>query len=141
MKQMILALSFLLGTVFSYAIETSEEAGLKNVNKGSELIGMNVKNLQNEDIGEIVDFVIDIDSGRVSYAVLSTGGILGFGDRLFAIPPKVFKFSAKEDYLVIDVNKEKLQKAPGFNKDNWPDKADRKWTEGVYEYYGQKYEE
>jgi sporulation protein YlmC with PRC-barrel domain len=138
MKKAMMVFIFLVISMFPFA-ESSEEAGLKTVNKASELVGMNVKNLLNEDIGEVVDLVIDMDTGRVAYAVLSTGGFIGFGERLFAIPPKVFKFSANEDHLLLDVNKEKLEKAPGFNKDNWPDRADRKWAEDVYTYYGQKY--
>jgi len=103
----------------------------------SKLIGEPVINQQNEDLGKIHELVVDAQSGRVAYAVLSFGGFLGMGTKLFAMPWGAFEFSATEDKLVLNVDKEKLKGAPGFEKDaKWPDFSDRAWGESVYNYYG-----
>lgn len=95
-----------------------------------------VKNLQGEDLGEIEEFMIDLDSGRIAYAVLSFGGFLGFGDKLFAIPWEALTVDADEECFVLDVDKQTLEDAPGFDKDNWPSTAEHDWLVEVYEFYG-----
>jgi hypothetical protein len=80
--------------------------------------------------------MLDVDSGRISYAVLSFGGILGLGNKLFAIPWDSLRLSPHEHKFVLDVPREQLQKAPGFDKTNWPDFADRTWGTSIHSYYG-----
>jgi len=103
----------------------------------SKLIGESVINRQNEDLGKIHELVIDAEHGRIAYAVLSFGGFLGLGNKLFAMPWTAFEFASLENKLVINVDKEKLKGAPGFDENaKWPDFADRTWGAGVYHYYG-----
>ena len=95
-----------------------------------------VKNTDGERLGDIKEIMIDTGSGRIAYAVLSFGGTFGLGDKLFAIPWPALKSHASEPSdFVLNVNKETLAAAPGFNKDNWPDFADRKWGGTIYDYY------
>lgn len=106
----------------------------------SELTGMGIKNLNGEDIGEIEDLVVDAKSGKVRYAAVSYGGILGIGDELFAVPFEAFKFrqdadDAEDIVLVLDVSKQQLEGAQGFDKDNWPNFADRKFTDELDQRY------
>jgi len=82
--------------------------------------------------------MIDIASGRVAYAVLSFGGFLGMGDKLFAIPWSSLAIDTVEKRFILNVDKSLLERAPGFDKNNWPDMADRTWGAGVYSYYGTK---
>ena len=103
--------------------------------KASEVIGYTVKNAEGQELGEIEDLVIDPDHGRIAYAVLSFGGFLGMGDKFFAIPWEAMKPLPTEQTVRLDVAKEKLEKAPGFNKDAWPNMADREWGLVVYKYY------
>ena len=63
------------------------------------IIGSNVVNQQNEDLGKIEDLVIDTSAGRIAYAVLSFGGFLGLGDKYFAIPWEGFRFDISEKLL------------------------------------------
>jgi sporulation protein YlmC with PRC-barrel domain len=100
------------------------------------LEGDNVVNAQGEDLGEIKDIMIDVPSGRVAYAVLSFGGVLGMGDKLFAIPFEAFRLDPTNDRVILNVPKDKLKNAPGFEKDHPPSAADRKWGSKIYEYYG-----
>lgn len=87
----------------------------------SELIGKDVRNAQGEDLGDIKDVIIDMNNGKVHYVVLSFGGFLGMGDKLFAYPMRVFKPTADKDDLILAVDKERLRKAPGFEDKSWPD--------------------
>lgn len=102
----------------------------------STIDGDNVRNAQGEKLGEIKDLMIDLDTGKVSYAVLSFGGFLGLGDKLFAIPWEAFSLDADSEEFVLNVSKEKLKDAPGFDKNDWPNFSDRSWSENVYSYYG-----
>ena len=105
----------------------------------SSLTGDKVFNLANEDLGKIEDLMIDVETGRVAYAVLSFGGILGMGDKLFAIPWSALRLDEERKCFVLDVAKETLESAPGFDKDNWPDLSSVDYARSVYSHYGQKY--
>jgi len=107
--------------------------------QASKIIGEAVINRQNDELGKIHELVIDAKDGRVSYAVLASGGFMGMGNKLFAMPWKAFDFASTENKLVIDVDKDKLKAAPGFDKDaKWPDFADKTWGGTIHEYYGYK---
>ena len=97
--------------------------------------GTNVSNLQGESLGEIQDLMIDPQSGRVTYAVLDFGGFLGIGDKLFAVPLQAFQIDRTNEQFTLDVTKERLENAPGFDKNNWPSTADNTFTDSVYDYY------
>src|SRR5947199_108532 len=51
-----------------------------------EIYSDRVRNAAGEDLGKIEELVIDVNTGRVAYAVLSFGGVLKMGNKLFAIP-------------------------------------------------------
>jgi len=100
-----------------------------------KIIDSGVINLEGKRIGTINDLVIDIDTGRVAYAVLEFGGFMGFGDKLFAVPWQSLSSVPAEGIFILDQSKAKLEKAPGFDKDNWPDVGDLSWGSGIYEFY------
>jgi sporulation protein YlmC with PRC-barrel domain len=106
-----------------------------SVVKSSEVIGVNVENSQNEKLGKIEELVIDKLNGNVRYAVLSFGGILGLGEKLFAIPWEVLSYDNKRKSFVINISQDKLKNANGFDKDNWPNMADEKWNNTIRNYY------
>jgi sporulation protein YlmC with PRC-barrel domain len=107
-----------------------------NVISASTLMGDKVVNAQGENLGEIKELMIDPQTGHVGYAVLSFGGFLGMGDKLFAIPFQSLKLRPEQKEFVLDVPKEKLKSAPGFDKNDWPKTADRKWGSEIHTYYG-----
>ena len=78
------------------------------------LIGNDVYNLQDEDLGDIKEIMLDMESGEVSYAVLSFGGFLGIADKLFAVPWSALKLDTENKRFTLDVDKEKLESAPTF---------------------------
>ena len=102
----------------------------------STIIGTPVENAAGENLGRIEELMIDLASGRVAYAVLSFGGFLGVGDKLFAIPWDGLSVNTDEKVIILDVDKEMLEFAPGFDKDKWPETSEHAWLTDVYEYYG-----
>jgi sporulation protein YlmC with PRC-barrel domain len=104
----------------------------------ASLQGDQVINLHGERLGEIHDIMLDVPSGRIAYAVLSFGGVLGIGDKLFAIPWSALILDADRGCFVLDIDKEHLKNAPGFDKDHWPSMADTTWASGVHHFYNQR---
>jgi sporulation protein YlmC with PRC-barrel domain len=103
----------------------------------SSLTGNKVRNSQGDDLGKIEDFMLDTSTGEVSYAVLSFGGVMGIGDKLFAVPLQAMQTDTERHEFVLDESKERLEKAPGFDKDNWPQTGDDQWRREVDSYYKQ----
>jgi sporulation protein YlmC with PRC-barrel domain len=109
-----------------------------NVLSATQIIGDGVVNRAGESLGKIEELMLDLEKGRVAYAVLSFGGVLGMGAKLFAIPFEALKLDADRHHFTLDVDKEKLKNAPGFEKNNYPKVADRAWGTQIYNYYGYK---
>jgi sporulation protein YlmC with PRC-barrel domain len=100
------------------------------------LTGDSVINRKGETLGSIEDIMIDVRSGRIAYAVMGAGGFLGIGEKLFAIPWKALTLDTDNKAFILDVDKERVQNAPGFDKDHWPSMADLSWATNVHSYYG-----
>lgn len=107
----------------------------RRVMSASSLSKDSVRNRKNEELGSIKDIMIDVPTGSIAYAVLSVGGFLGIGDRLFAIPWSALILDEDQQCFVIDIDKDRLENAPGFDKNNWPDMADPTWRQGVSTYW------
>ena len=101
----------------------------------STLKGDKVVNAAGEDLGKIEELMFDLRDGRLAFAVLSFGGFLGMGDKLFAIPWQALRLKLHDHAFVFDVPKDTLEKAEGFDKDNWPITS-REWLSTIYGYYG-----
>jgi sporulation protein YlmC with PRC-barrel domain len=118
--------------------QTDPEKRYRRVLAASTLAGDAVKNEAGEDLGKVDEIMIDIPSGRVAYAVLSFGGILRMGNKLFAVPWDVLTVDEDQKCFIFNVDRAKLENAPGFDKDNWPDMADPGWGTQIYSYYGRR---
>jgi len=104
--------------------------------KATDLLGKEVENSQDEDLGKIEDLIIDPDRARTLFGILSHGGVLGMGDKLFAIPwSSLTTMSADHEDFILNVDKDRLKNASGFDKKNWPNFTDAKWTKELYTYY------
>lgn len=99
------------------------------------LIGNPVFNAKDEELGDIKEIMLDMRSGKVGYAVLSFGGFLGLGEKLFAVPWAALSLDTDNKRFVLNVDKDRLQDAPGFQKDKWPDMADPSWADAIHAYY------
>jgi sporulation protein YlmC with PRC-barrel domain len=102
------------------------------------LTGEEVVNSEGETLGRIDSIMLDVPSGKIAYAVLSFGGFLGMGDKLFAIPWQALQLDTDNKYFILNVDKEALEHAPGFDKDHWPSMADPQWARQVHSYYGSR---
>lgn len=101
----------------------------------NNVIGVDVKNNQNENLGEIEAIMLDKATGQVAYVVLSYGGFLGMGDKLFALPWHIFFYDESDDCFKISLAKDKLEQSPGFDKNHWPDMSSATWRNSINSYY------
>lgn len=104
----------------------------------STLEGTDVKNSAGDSLGDIKDLMVDLNTGRVAYAVIEFGGLFGIGSKLFAVPLQALKQDAEDKCFVLDTTKEALEQQPGFDKDHWPNFGDRKWQTAVHDHYKAK---
>ena len=95
------------------------------------LLGNDVYNDKGESLGEIREFMIDMVSGKIAYAVLSFGGLLGMGGKLFAVPWSALTLDTLNKRFTLNVPKDTLKDAPGFDKDHWPAMSDQTWAAGA----------
>ena len=118
-----------------HATESDDGPG-PEVMGADTLVGNDVYNHKDEGLGDIKEIMLDMRSGRVNYAVLSFGGFLGLGDKLFAVPWDALTLDTKNKRFVLNVEKDQLMDAPGFDKDKWPNMADQSWATKIHTYYG-----
>jgi hypothetical protein len=108
---------------------------LDYVGQASKLIGTPVKNLQNQDLGTVDNFMVDLSAGRIVAVILSTGGFLDMGSELSAVPPTALRFNVERDTLQLDASREQLAGAPHFPANAWPDFSQPGYVGSVYQAY------
>src|SRR4051812_16206149 len=128
---LLLAFGVLISTLgFSLMAHAGDES---RVLKASDLIGMKVQGADDKKLGDIKDLVIDPEDGGVQYAVLDFGGFAGIGDKYFAVPWEALQLDTKSKKIWLDIQKNDLKDAPGFDKKNWPDLSLQQVD--IYEFY------
>jgi sporulation protein YlmC with PRC-barrel domain len=95
---------------------------------GNRLSGCAVENSAGETLGKVEDLILDEETGRVAYLLLSLGGFLGIGSKFFVFPWAAVHHDRRERRIIVDVDRESLRNAPGFDRETWPDLSDRKWA-------------
>ncbi|MBS0290777.1 MAG: PRC-barrel domain-containing protein [Proteobacteria bacterium] len=108
------------------------------VKANEEIVGVNVINNADEDLGEISEVMLDKLTGQVAYVVLESGTFLGMGGKLFALPWQSLHYDDQKDCFRVDIDKDRLKNAPGFDKDHWPNMADKTWGLSIATYYKTK---
>ncbi|MGH8470413.1 MAG: PRC-barrel domain-containing protein [Gammaproteobacteria bacterium] len=108
---------------------------LAQTHRVKTVIGMNVKNSQGEALGEIHDLVLNFDDGDIAYVVISSGGLLGMGDTLRAVPWKALSLNSKADGFVVNIDQTAWKNAPSFKDNDWPEVADQDWNRQLEGYY------
>lgn len=120
---------------------TGENHQSKNANTplryltASSIIGDKVCNRQDEKLGDIKDIMIDLSDGKIEYLVIEFGGFLGIGEKYFAVPFRLFEVDADKEMFIIDLKRDDLERAPGFDKDHWPETNSHELRES-YTYWG-----
>ena len=113
----------------------SPRVNTRRVLSASTLAGDHVRNRAGEGLGAIEEIMLDVSSGHIAYAVLSFGGFLGIGAKLFAVPWSALEINEGEHQFILNVDRKTLENAPGFDKDNWPDMADPAFGESIHQHY------
>jgi sporulation protein YlmC with PRC-barrel domain len=119
-------------------IDRADEAVPMGLIRASQLMNVAVYNNADEQVGTISDIVLDKNTGQARYAAVSTGGFLGLGDALHAIPFKALKSTVRDgdETFILNVDSDHLSNAKGFDQDNWPNMGDRNWQQTNDRQYG-----
>jgi len=115
------------------AMTPAERHDWERAHRMSKIIGTEVRTKSGERVGEIRDVIVD-NAGNVKLAIVSTGGFLGLGDTLHAVPWEALSLGPKDD-RVIDIDKARLKEAPHFTSKTWPNLGDEKWVADNRRYY------
>jgi len=103
---------------------------------GSVLVGARVRGEDGEDIGRIEEVLIDINAGRVAYALIAVGGVMGIGEKLYAVPWRAIRRGADDSEVILDGDREQLERAARFDPLHWQDPADETWIAHLDQFYG-----
>lgn len=99
------------------------------------LIGNHVHNLKDEHLGDIKEIMLDMRSGKVAYAVMSYGGVFSIGEKLLAVPWEALTLDTVNKRFTLNIDKERIENAPGFDADHWPNMANQAWASEIHRYY------
>lgn len=110
----------------------------KHMYRTSKIIGTAVRDAQDRKLGEIKDLLLDSRRGVVAYAVVNFGGVLGVGAKYHAVPWHALSPSDDARYYVLQADRETISQAPSFDRGNWPDLADERWSEDVDRYWSRR---
>ncbi len=121
----------------AYIPGSPQDGGLIDVSliSADALPGCEVINMDDESLGTIKEIMLDVQNGRIAYAILSAGGFLSIGERLFVVPWAALKLSPSQECFVLDVGKEQLKDAPEFDKGHWLNMPDTQWASQLHRFY------
>jgi len=113
----------------------------------NRLAQYDVVNEKGQDLGQVQNFVIDMVTGRVAFAIVSfvtrdgkeilgEKGIFGLSDKWFAVPWEILAWRPDKNKFLLDIKREVLEKATGMNKDKWMDEIDLDWLAKNCLHYG-----
>lgn len=122
-------------TMQQNAPQRADERAWERQHRASKIIGTDVHDLQGKKVGEVRDVVIDPQQGNIEYAVVSFGGVMGVGSKYFAVPWKSLQATSDASRYMLNVDKDALKAAPGFDKNRWPDMANQQWKSEVERYW------
>jgi len=125
----------------NYIQQRLNQAGPERLNgaaKASDVIGMTVNNYQNEKLGKVSDLAVDVESGRIVQVIISSGGFIGMGTTLTAVPPGALHQDAQLKVLQLDSSKDKFKAAPRFDTAKWEECTQSNRVTEVYGYYGEQ---
>ena len=104
---------------------------------GSKLIDREVKNMAGETLGRLEELVLDVEDGCLVYAVVRFGRGMAKAGKLFAVPWRAMQLAKDEATLLLDIEKASAENAPSFDKNSWPNMADRRWGRSIHTFFEQ----
>lgn len=108
---------------------------LNGADKASDVIGLVVKNYKDGKLGRVENLLVDLSSGRIVAVVISSGGFIGIGDELSAVPTNALRSTSDREALQLDASKEMLAASPHFKATEWPDFSQPDYAGGIYRAY------
>jgi sporulation protein YlmC with PRC-barrel domain len=102
------------------------------------LVGYRVRNPDGEELGKIEEILLDVSMGVIACAVLSFGGFLGMGRKLYPVPWHALTLDTGDQRFILNIDRDKLQQAPAFDENEWPNITDPQWAAEVFGYYGRE---
>jgi sporulation protein YlmC with PRC-barrel domain len=111
---------------------------LDDTAKANEVMGMEVKNYQDEKLGTVKNFAVDLESGRIVQVIITSGGLLGMDATLTPVPPAALHHAVGQNYFQLDSSKDKFAAAPKCDTSKWEEDTQSNRVIEVYSYYGQQ---
>jgi sporulation protein YlmC with PRC-barrel domain len=87
----------------------------------SSIIGNKVYNKTGDDLGKIMDIMLNVDDRNIEYVIIAFGGFMGMRQKYFAVPFEALILDADQQIFIIDQNIESFENHPGFDKGHWPE--------------------
>jgi len=128
MKTFVSLLTVAVVLALSSAAAKAEEKKKATLERSTDLINRVVVNKSGDHIGYLEDLTVELPSGRIVYAALSTKNALGLGGKLFSLPYSAFHWSADRKSLVLDLKKDEFDKLDGFDSKSWPTQVGATWA-------------
>ena len=116
----------------------ANEGSFHNVHKASQVMGLSVQNVNNQNVGKIHNIAVDLPDGRIVALVLSPDSSLNLGDNLYPMPPQAFTLGSDKKNLVSNIDASKLASAPHYASNNAPNFSDANYIAQVYQFYGKQ---
>jgi sporulation protein YlmC with PRC-barrel domain len=107
-----------------------------------DIIGQSVRGAGGEDLGKIKDLVVSPATGTIVYALVGSGGVLGVGDKLRAVPFSALKTTGvvNDKALNLDINQSKWETAPVLRDEDFGLLSTDERARATYEFYGQSWD-
>ena len=121
-----------------YRTPPARSERLNSAARATDLIGMTVHNRQNENLGQVEDLVVDVESGRIVAVVLSTGGFFGRTNALIALPPGALHYAAADKTIEVDTGPRQTVAGPGFDSSRWDKDTQLNRATEADGYYGEQ---
>lgn len=104
----------------------------------SNLLKNGVMNEDGENLGRIDEFMVDIETGRISFGILSQGGFPN-RTKYFTVPWELIRYSTHDNKFILNVPKDTISNGPSYDDMSKAiDTLDTYWLGDIYEYYSHK---
>lgn len=108
-----------LGDVYQRFGGQLQTAAFGNLEKATKIMGMAARDDQHDKLAKVSSLVVDLPAGRIDEVIVASGGFLGIGSELSAMPPQSFHYDSAQDLLILNSTRDALKNAPHFKSSDW----------------------
>ena len=109
--------------------------------KADDAIGEDVADHDGEVIASVKDFIVDRGSGRIEYAVLSTGSVMGLGGKDIALPFAALRYDTVKDRFIVSMTAEQFERVASFSPKDWSSLEHTTWTEDLENWWDETFDD